>query len=56
MLCRWIEGRFGKCLHPASLSRIVRGLDLSRQKTRPRHPKADEMAKAAFTKGGCAAP
>src|SRR5918992_1576965 len=38
MLCRWIEGRFGKRLHPASLSRIVRRLDLSRQKTRPLHP------------------
>ena len=56
MLCRWIERRFGRRLHPASLSRIVRGLDLSRQKTRPRHPQADEAAKAAFAKGGCAAP
>ncbi|TPG33345.1 IS630 family transposase [Roseomonas nepalensis] len=54
MLCRWIEGRFDKRLHPASLSRVVRGLDLSRQKTRPRHPEADEAAKAAFAKGGCA--
>jgi transposase len=51
-LCRWIEDRFGKRLHPASLSRIVRRLDLSRQKTRPRHPEADERAKAAFVKGG----
>lgn len=56
LLCRWIEGRFGKQLHPASLSRIVRGLDLSRQKTRPRHPQTDEKAKAAFAKGACAAP
>jgi transposase len=56
MLCRWIEERFDKRLHPASLSRVVRGLDLSRQKTRPRHPGADEGAKAAFAKGGCAAP
>ena len=55
MLCRWIEGRFDKRLHPASLSRVVRGLDLSRQKTRPRHPQANEAAKAAFAKGGCAA-
>jgi transposase len=51
-LCRWIEGRFGKRLHPASLSRIVRRLDLSRQKTRPSHPQADERAKAAFAKRG----
>ena len=55
-LCRWIEGRFGKRLHPASLSRIVRRLDLSRQKTRPLHPQADERAKAAFAKGGFRAP
>lgn len=51
-LCRWLEGRFGKRLHPASLSRVVRRLDLSRQKTRPLHPQADERAKAAFAKGG----
>jgi transposase len=55
-LCRWIEDRFGKRLHPASLSRIVRRLDLSRQKTRPLHPLADEKAKAAFAKGGSGAP
>jgi transposase len=36
-LCRSIEGRFGKRLHPASLSRVVHRLGLSRQKTRP-HP------------------
>ncbi len=51
-LCRWLEDRFDKRLHPASLSRIVRRLDLSRQKTRPLHPQADERAKAAFVKGG----
>jgi putative transposase len=51
-LCRWIEGRFGKRLHPASLSRIVRRLELSRQKTRPLHPLADERAKGVFAKGG----
>ena len=51
-LCRWIERRFAKRLHPASLSRIVRGLDLSRQKTRPQHPQADLKAQAAFAKGG----
>jgi transposase len=55
-LCAWIEGRFGKRLHPASLSRVVRRLDLSRQKTRPLHPQADERAKAAFAKGGFRAP
>lgn len=55
-LCRWLEYRFDKRLHPASLSRIVRHLDLSRQKTRPLHPEADEWAKAAFVKGGSSAP
>jgi transposase len=55
-LCRWLEDRFDKRLHPASLSRIVRRLDLSRQKTRPLHPQADERAKAAFGKGGCCGP
>lgn len=55
-LCGWIEWRFGKRLHPASLSRVVRRLDLSRQKTRPLHPQADERAKAAFAKGGSRAP
>ena len=54
-LCRWIEGRCDRRLHPASLSRIIRRLDLSRQKTRPLHPQADEKAKAAFAKGGAPA-
>ena len=49
-----IAGRFGKTLHPASLSRIVRKLGLSRQKTRPRHPKSDEKAQEEFKKGGSA--
>jgi transposase len=53
-LCRWVEDRFDKRLHPASLSRVVRRLDLSRQKTRPLHPQADERAKAAFAKRGSA--
>src|SRR5687767_12662465 len=55
-LCRWIEARFAKRLHPASLSRIMRGLDLSRQKTRPQHPRADLKAQAAFAKGGLLGP
>ena len=52
----WIESRFGKRLHPASLSRILRALDLSRQKTRPEHPRTDPQAQAAFAKGGSPAP
>jgi transposase len=55
-LCAWIESRFGKIVHPASLSRLMRALDLSRQKTRPRHPRADPQAQAAFAKGGSPAP
>jgi transposase len=55
-LCGWIEDRFGKRLHPASPSRVLRRLDLSRQKTRPPHPGADGRAKAAFAEGGCGAP
>ena len=51
-----IAGRFGKTLHPASLSRIVRKLGLSRQKPRPRHPKSDEKAQEAFKKGGSKRP
>jgi transposase len=55
-LARWIEGRFGKHFHPASLSRVLRRLDLSRQKSRPLHPLADERAKAAFARGGSGRP
>jgi transposase len=55
-LCAWIESRLGKRLHPASLSRVMRGLDLSRQKTRPRHPRTEPQAQAAFAKGGSPAP
>ena len=54
MLCRWLERRFDKRLHPASPSRVLRRLDLSRQKTRPLHPLSDEKAKAAFVKRGSA--
>ena len=53
-LCRWLEGRFGKAFHPSSLSRVLRRLDLSRQKTRPVHPQADPGAQARFRKRGCA--
>lgn len=52
MLCRWLERRFDKRLHPTSLSRGLRRLDLSRPKTRPVNPLADEKAKAAFVKRG----
>lgn len=46
-LCGRLEGRFGKRLPPASLSRVIRRLDRSRQKTRPLHPEADERGRRA---------
>ncbi|MBP2297082.1 winged helix-turn-helix domain-containing protein [Azospirillum rugosum] len=54
ILCEVIAERFDSTLHPASLSRIVRRLDLSKQKTRPHHPQSDAKAQAAFQKRDCA--
>ena len=53
-LCAWLEARFGKAFHPSSLSRVLRRLDLSWQKTRPIHPEADPKAQERFRKKGCA--
>jgi transposase len=55
-LCGWLEERFEKTFHPSSLSRVLRRLDLSRQKTRPVHPQADPKAQEQFRKRGCAKP
>ena len=55
-LCGWLEGRFGKTFHPSSLSRVLKRLDLSRQKVRPVHPEADPKARERFEKRGCATP
>lgn len=55
-LVRLIEQRFGKTMTPQSMSRVVRRLGLSKQKTRPSHPKRDPKAIEAFAKGGCASP
>jgi transposase len=52
-LCRVIEARFNKRLHPASLSRVVRRMGFSRQKARQRHPRSQPAAQEAFKKGGC---
>jgi transposase len=46
--CRWIEDRFEKRLPPQSLSRILQREGFSRQKTRPTHPKADDLAQRHF--------
>ena len=50
-LCRLIEARFSKRLHPASLSRVLRRQGFSRQKARPRHPSSDPAAQEAYQKG-----
>jgi transposase len=55
-LCRWLEARFEKKLHPSSLSRVLRRLELSRQKTRPVHPRTDAAARERFQKRGGATP
>ena len=55
-LCGWLETRFGKAFHPSSLSRVLRRLDLARQKARPVHPEADPRAQERFRKRGCATP
>ena len=50
----WLEARFGTAFHPSSLSRVLKRLDLSRQKTRPVHPEVDVAAQERFRKRGCA--
>ena len=42
--------KFGKSMHPASMGRLLRRMDLSRQKARPTHPMKDPAAAAAFKK------
>ena len=51
-LCRKVERRWGVHYHPGHMSKLVRGLGLSRQKARPAHPKVDLEAQAAFAKRG----
>ena len=51
-LSRWLEERFGKRIHPASLSRLLRRNGLSRQKARPVHPQTDHKAQKRFQKRG----
>ena len=53
-LCREVEQRWGVHCHPGHMSKLVRGLGLSRQKARPAHPKVDLEAQAAFAKRGSA--
>ena len=53
-LCDWLEQRLGEPFHPSSLSRVLRRLEMSRQKARPVHPEADVVAQERFRKGGFA--
>jgi transposase len=43
-----IEARFGVRLHERSVGKVLRRLGFARLSVRPRHPKADEAAQAAF--------
>ena len=54
-LTRITQERFGKSFHPASMSRVVRRLGFSRQKTRASHPQKDPAAAEAFKRGSVAA-
>lgn len=55
-LAEEIAQRWGKSLHPAGLSRVLRRLGLSKQKTRPRHPQANAEAQEAFKKAALPRP
>ena len=50
-LCRAVEARFGVAYTEAGMLRLVKGLDSSWQKARPRHPRADPRAQARFKRG-----
>ena len=52
-LCREVEQRWGVSYHPSHLGKLMHQLDMSWQKARPSHPKADAAAREAFAKGGC---
>ena len=43
-----IEARFAVRLHERSVGKVLRRLGFTRLSVRPRHPKADEAAQAAF--------
>lgn len=55
-LAIWISEKFGKTIYPDSVGRILRRDDLSRQKTRPAHPKPDAKAQERFQKKTCPKP
>jgi transposase len=49
-LCEHVERAYGVSYSPWGLSRLLKRLNLSRQKTRPSPPKGDPAAQAAFKK------
>jgi transposase len=51
-LCRIVEERFGVTCGEGGMLRLVKSRNLSWQKTRPSHPKADKAAQERFRKGG----
>lgn len=55
-LCRVAERRFGVCYRESGMLRLVKSLDLSWQKTRPSHPKADPAARERFKRGALPQP
>src|SRR5918995_1699932 len=50
-LCEHVERTYGVHYSEWGLSCLLKRLNLSRQKTRPSHPKGDPAAQAAFKKG-----
>src|SRR3712207_1362369 len=49
-LCRLVEERFGVRYGETGMLRLLKSLDLSRQKARPVHPEADVRAQERFKK------
>jgi transposase len=49
-LCRIVEERYGESYSENGMLKLLKGLDLSWQKTRPEHPKVDRRAQADFKK------
>lgn len=50
-LCRIAEKRFGVTYREGGMLRLAKSLNLSWQKTRPTHPKANRAAQERFKKG-----
>lgn len=49
-ICQLVEERFGIHYSYSGMHRLISSLELSPQKTRPRHPEADPKAQEAFKK------